>query len=351
MGRALEKTLAQKRMNRIYELLDENALLKLFQKELTPLFPDYGAVSRVTVKPYKKLIWETTYHVVIGFRVYFNNGQKERRVPIVCSAHSDEPRRNVYEALKYFEKTNFSGDGVDVPRPLFYSDYFRGTFYQEIEGENLLHYIKSNQRQEIESIILAAGKLFAKLHSLPTVGANINPQNALIKTVLPGVEVIFKEIADRYQDKYNNDLEKIYNYLMAAENRFRMKGQYDYVIHGDAHPENIIRTAPNRIGLIDFTDLCVGDFARDLGSFSQQLEYRIGGKLGDAVFATKMKDLFLSAYLEASNRDLTAELSERINIYYQWTAIRTATYWFLKFGHDENRANELLKKVKNNLGL
>lgn len=338
-------------MNRIYELFDENVLLKLFQKELSPLFPEYGAISRITIKPYKKLIWETTYHVVIGFRVYFNDGCKERRVSIVCSAHSNESRYNVYEALKYFEKTNFSGDGVDVPRPLFYSDYFRGTFYQEIEGENLLHYIKKNQRSEIEDIILATGKLFAKLHSLSISGANINPKNALIKTVLPGVAVIFKEIADRYQYKYNNDLEKIYNYLIAAENRFVAAGYHQYVIHGDAHPENIIYMAPNRIGLIDFTDLCVGDFARDLGAFSQQLEYRIDGKLGDAVFAVKMKDLFIKSYIEASGRDLTGELLERINVYYQWTSIRTATYWFLKFGHDENRASELLEKVKNNLGL
>jgi thiamine kinase-like enzyme len=114
-------------------------------------------------------------------------------------------------------------------------------------------------------------------------------------------------------------------------------------------PENIIKTGADRIGLIDFTDLCLSDFARDLGAFLQQLEYKIVMKIGDHKYAEKMKQLFLTSYLVAAGLELDANLQTRINLYYNWTAMRTSTYWFLKFGHNEERAEALLKKVKDNL--
>jgi len=83
----------------------------------------------------------------------------------------------------------------------------------------------------------------------------------------------------------------------------------------------------------------------------QQLEYKIVGKIGNAALAQQMKDLFLSSYLEASGQKLTPALEERLALYYNWTALRTAIYWFLKFGHDEKRASELLDSIKNNLGI
>ena len=64
-----------------------------------------------------------------------------------------------------------------------------------------------------------------------------------------------------------------------------------------------------------------------------------------------MKDLFLSVYLEEAGLKLTADLRERIDLYYNWTIIRTATYFFLKAGHNEERGRTLLEKVKSNLKL
>lgn len=340
-------------MNKILNLFDEAYVLTYFRKKILPFYPAFKEITRVEIKPYKKMVWETTYHVVIGFSVFFlGDKDVETKVPIVCSAHSDEPRENVYIALQYLWAKNFNGHGIDLPRPLFYSQEFNGTFYRAIKGENLLYYIKNKKRDMVEQIVGEAAGLFAKLHAL-AVGeeANFNPINSQIKTVIPGVEVIFQEMTARYGEKYCPSLKKIYSHFISEEEKFFNSGAPLKLIHGDAHPENVIKTVEGHIGLIDFTDLCLGDFARDLGAFMQQLEYKIITKIGDKEFAEKMKELFLNKYLEAAKIKMSEDLRARINLYYNWTAIRTSTFWFLKFGHDENRAAELLNIVKNNLNI
>lgn len=347
----MEKTLAENYMNKINSLFDEQFVKELFQQKVLPHYPAFVGVSRVVIEPYKELIWETTYHVVIGFNTYFLKATGEEvKIPIVCSAHSDEPRENVYLALKYLWAAGFPNDVIDIPDPLFYSDYFHGVFYRGLKGENLLYFIKNKDFATMEKIVVAAAELFARLHALPVgAAANFNPLNSRIQTVIPGTAVILREMAMRYNNKYNKDLAGIYDYFITAEEKFFNSGAPLVLIHGDAHPENIIRTAPNRIGLIDFTDLCLGDFTRDLGTFLQQLEYKIITKIGDAVYAEKIKKLFLNSYLTAAGRQLSADLQARINLYYNWTAIRTATFWFLKAGHNEENGEGLLKEVKKNM--
>ncbi|KKT13686.1 MAG: hypothetical protein UV95_C0001G0223 [Candidatus Falkowbacteria bacterium GW2011_GWF2_43_32] len=340
-------------MNKIKSLFDVEFVRDLFTREVLPLYPKFVAINRIKIKPYKNMIWETTYHVVIGFDVYFVKGDgRETKVPLVCSAHSSEPRQNVHLCLQYLWKQKFPNGAVNIPKPLFYSAHFNGTFYRAVKGNNLLYYIRKRKFSEVKKIIIAAAGLFARLHALPAnPEANFNFLNSRIKTVIPGTEFIFREMAERYQNKYNADLSEIYSFFIAAEEKFFLSRNSLTLIHGDAHPENIIRTGIGKIGLIDFTDFCLGDFARDLGTFLQQLEYKLDKKDELKFASAEMRKLFLDTYLAISGRSLTAELQARIDLYYNWMAMRTAIYWFLKFGHNEERAEELLKKVKNNLKL
>ncbi|MCX6794677.1 MAG: phosphotransferase [Candidatus Falkowbacteria bacterium] len=340
-------------MNKILRLFDEAYVVKLFRKEVLPHYPSFSDIKRVVIRPYKELVWETTYHVVISFTAYFAKADgTEDKIPIVCSAHSSEERENVYLALKYLWAAGFPSETIDIPDPLFYSPYFRGTFYRGLKGENLLSYIKNKDFATVEKIVIASARLFARLHALPgDARANFNPINSRIRTVVPGSENIIKEIASRFPDKYDLDLRRIYALFIEKEEAYFQGGGQLSLIHGDAHPENIIQTSANRVGLIDFTDLCLGDLARDLGSFSQQLEYKILRKASDAASARAMKKLFLDTYLAASGLTLTGDLQARIDLYYNWTAVRTATYWLLKFDHDENAAIGLIRQVKANLKL
>ncbi len=355
MGKPLEKTLAENYMNKILPLFDEKFALGYLKKKLLPLFPDFNDIKRIKIEPYKKMVWETTYHVVIGFKIYFLTPEgAEVKISIVCSAHSDEPRENVFVILGYLWKTGFSSaeNKIDLPRPLFYSKNFNGTFYLALEGENLLYYIKQKDVDSIERVVADSARLFAKLHSLPVGGGvNFNPASARIKTVVPGVETIFKEMENRYGDKYLSTVKEIYNCLISLEENFLSLGgsRNLRLIHGDAHPENIIKTGADRIGIIDFTDLCLADFARDLGTFIQQIEYKIVKKIGDYDLASRIKKLFLDSYFAETGIKFDDNLRARIDLYYNWTAMRTAVYWFLRFEHNETEAANLLDKIKENL--
>ncbi|HZJ41468.1 MAG TPA: aminoglycoside phosphotransferase family protein [Patescibacteria group bacterium] len=341
-------------MNKILQLFSEDYVIKLFKEQLLALYPQYQDIVGVEIRPYKEMIWTSTYHVVIGFKVSFIKPDKEKeKVLIVCSAHSNEERENVYQAMDFLWKNKFNRGHIDIPRPLFYSSYFQGTFYEGITGENLMYYIKNKDYPEIESMISLSAELFARLHDLPNVKeANFNPKNSRIKTVVPGVENILKEMEYRFDGKFSESFKKIYKYLIEKEENFlNVEGFKFSLIHGDAHTENVIHTGKGRVGLIDFTDLCLGDPARDIGTFMQQLEYKIGAKYGNPDYAKQMSDLFLSSYLEFSKQEDSVNLRERITLYYNWTAIRTAVYLFLK--HDSNPlgAEELLKKVMTDLNL
>lgn len=340
-------------MNKILHLLDEDFALDYLKNKILFLYPQFSEVVRVKIRPYKKLIWETTYHVVIGFDVQFKNLNNELSwVTLVCSAHSNEARENIYKALKYLWRQKFNDQNVILPRPLFFSKGFNGTFYEAIPGESLLHYIKQNNLLEIEKIIKSAARLFARLHDMPvSPEANFNPSNAHIKTVIPGVDNIFKNMEERYPERYSEDLRYFYDYFISQEEAYFATNPDLRLIHGDAHPENIIKTGAESIGLIDFTDLCLGDFARDLGTFIQQLEYKIITKIGDHDLASRMKKLFLSEYLLAANLLDSPELQRRIKLYYNWTAIRTATYLFLKFDPHQEQGDDLFKKTKKNINL
>ncbi len=340
-------------MNKILNLFDEDYVLKMFQTDLLPFYPQFSRVDKVIIRPYKKMVWTTTYHVVIGFDVYLAKADGRRtKIMVVCSAHSEEPRENVFQAMKYLWNHNFNQGYIDIPRPLFYSEYFHGTFYRGIVGENLLHYIAAKNHEEVEKLVPLAAELFARLHKVPAgAGANFNPINSRIKTVVPGVETTLKEISVRYQGKFDDDFLKIYQYLVEKEEKFMQTNLQLNLIHGDAHTENIIKTGEGRVGLIDFTDFCLGDFARDLGTFLQQMEYKIVVKNSDQAWADKMKTVFLDAYFAASGVRRSQQLDERIRLYYDWTAIRTSVFLFLKYNSDPKRAEELLQKVKQDLNI
>jgi len=335
-------------MNKILSLFDESYVRKLFIGKVLPLYPTFSGIEKIEIKPYKRMVWSSTYHVVISYVVYFIGPERssEKKI-IVCSAHSDEPRENVFKVLEYLHKHNFNQGNIDIPRPLFYSEHFRGTFYEGINGENLLYYIKKAQYSEVEEMLPLTAELFARLHKLPAAAsANFNPINARIRTVIPGVKNILREISLRYQGKFDRDFIKIYDHLIAQEEMFFKDHLNLNLIHGDAHTENIIKTGDGRVGIIDFTDFCLGDFARDLGTFLQQMEYKVITKLEDEGQAEKMKKIFLDAYFKVSDVRRDEQLEKRIRLYYDWTAIRTAVFLFLKHDSDPARASILLAKAK-----
>lgn len=335
-------------MNRINQLFDEKFVENFFKKRILPLYPDARDIVRIKIKPYKKLVWKTTYHVVLDFLVEFElKNSKRRKTHIVCSAHSSESRDLAFSVLQYLWKRRL-GKGVVLPRPLFYCDYFKGYFYRALSGKNLYNYILERNEEKIIDLTARSGVLFARLHKLSLKGSlpKLHLDNAKIATVIPGKERINNEFRNRYNEEKANNIIDQYNNCIAIEEEYLSSKPKLCLVHGDAHTENILRVSKNKVGLIDFSDFCLGDFARDVGTFIQQLAYKLEIKYTDQDFIKKMKNLFLNEYLKEANIELDENLQKRLDNYYNWTALRTAAYWLMKDKAEPERAEAIFNHLK-----
>ncbi|MFA6550920.1 MAG: aminoglycoside phosphotransferase family protein [Patescibacteria group bacterium] len=334
----------------IRQLYDEQFILKYLRKRILPLYSECKTIKKIKIKGIKNNIWENSYHVVVEYNVYFSTQTgKTKTLLIYCSAHSHEPRRNIYAALRFLWNAGFARGNLTIPHPLFYSQRFRGVFYRGLTGKNLYHFIKEKDLAEVRRLVILSARWFAKLHRLPTAGAkNFNRQNSLIETTVPGAKHWLKKIEERYPEDYGL-VYKIFSLLNRQEKTYLAAAKKRYLVHGDAHPENVIRVTKNKIGLIDFTDMCLGDFARDLGAFTQQLEYMAGKYFTEPEVIAELKQTFLNEYLSAAKLKLTEDLTQRIGTYYYWTALRTAVYLFVNQHHEPERARLLINKLKGEL--
>lgn len=334
-------------MNKANLLFDWDYFLKRYGKKIIKRIPEIKKIISAEIIPHKDNIWETTYHVVVEYKIKFEKKDETTVVlSIFCSAHSSEPRKNVYDSMKFLWSHGFNNnDGLIIPRPLFYSKFFRGTFYVGVAGADLYYFIREKKFKEIEAIVAKAAKLFAKLHSLPIKEAyNFNKDNSRIKTVKPGMKNVLEKIKNDFPEHYEK-FKKCYEKASQAEVEFLLANKKRWIVHGDAHPENIIKMAGSKLAIIDFTDICLSDFTRDLGSFSQQLDFKIMRRIGDAAYALKIKKLFFENYFKNAKIKADHGLEERIENYYNWTALRTSSFFLLKHNPEPERAFLLLNEI------
>jgi thiamine kinase-like enzyme len=332
--------------NIIYNLLDEEFILKFFNKRILPKYPDFTKIKKITIKPVKKHIWQTTYHVVIHYEVTFlDKNKKKYRLPIYTSAHSHEPRKIIHNVLVYLRDHDFSRGFLTIPNPLFYSNFYRAVFYRGVNGHNLLYYIKNKDVETSKRIVDKTAAWLAKLHALPAKHMpNFNESINRINTAIPGKKLVLEQVGERFPD-HLNAVKKIYEVLSERERKFLSSTSKRWLIHGDAHPENVIKMGRQKIAVIDYTDFCLADFARDLGSFLQQLEYMCFRKTDDRQFTDELKTLFLDKYLKYAKLKLSDGLVDRIKTYYNWTAFRTSLFFLLKHESDVQRTNELHAEI------
>lgn len=332
-------------MNIIYKLFDEKYVIDYFKINVLPCYKDVQDILKLKIRPYKKHIWQTTYHVVIDYQVLFKlKSGKTRETHIICSAHSNEARDLAFSTLKYLWQRRL-GKGIVFPRPLFYSTEFKGFFYRALQGKNLLQYILIKDKDNIADLVEKSGLMFALLHriNITKYKPTVNPKNNSIATVVPGINYLSQELKNRYNDNWYDKIVPRYLNCIKLEEEFLQSKAELSLIHGDAHTENIIKVSRQKIGLIDFADFAISDFARDVGTFLQQLDYKLDYRFAhDLAWQKEMKQLFLANYFKHSQFILTKDIQKRIDNYYKWTALRTAVYWLLKDKSDPQRAQAIL---------
>jgi len=336
-------------MNHILKILDKDYALALLKRKVLPQYPQFKGIKDLEIVPHKKYIWESTYHVVFELKTIFvDKAGGETILPIFCAAHSSEPRENVFRTLNFLWDHGFSGDFLTIPRPLFFSPYLKGVFYRGVPGHNLHYYMSQKDKAAIEMIVPQAARWFAKLHNISSLDDyDFNLKSGRIRTVVPGIDKILEEIETNHPE-YTSFYRGAYELFMSREEEFLDSTKKRWLIHGDAHPENIIRMSDEKLAVIDFSDTAPSDFARDLGCFLEQFEYMAQKENYASGYVEKIKKLFLDNYFADAKEELTPDVENRIQNYYYWTKLRTITY--LLVSGVINRDEAKMIKIRHMIG-
>jgi len=315
----------------ISTLFDSGAVRELIDSKN---IPQLSNLSGLSITPIKKKTDRDFYHLVIRY-----DSPALGEYPLFCSAHSEEDRGNAFRALMYV-KNNLPQDAADnTPTPLFYDESLRAFFYRGMDGDNLLELLEGST-DEVRTPLAQLGAWLADLHQLPaTQKQNFNEYNSAIKTVLPGPRHFLPKIQRKFPEHHER-VEKLFYAFVAYEEAV---SEPHSLIHGDLHPENvIINSAEGHISIIDYTDICIADPMRDLGSFMQQLSFMGLGKRSDEEIK-KMQDHFIAAYEQARKQELSESERKRILLYQAWTAFRSTVYFLTKEPPEEREARHTLE--------
>lgn len=334
-------------------LLDQNFLINLFQKKIPPKIIKNNKIDYIAIKIFKRKFGKTSfYHIVANYTLYFKN-KKVRPISIFCNANSKESRQGAFLALQYIWDNDFSSQKLGYPQPLFYNKRLRGMFYIGARGQNLYQYIidpevKFNQLKKMVSL---TGIWLAKLHSLPTDQAkNFNPIQSKIATVLPGPKHFLAIISKEHKKypSYYHQTKELFDKINALEKILTKKSE-KYIIHGDFHPENIIYDkGKGKLSVIDYTDCCLADFTRDLGTFQQQLGYMAKEYL-PARQIRQLQKIFIKSYLKTRKIKLSKADKNKFELYKAWTALRSAIFFLTVTMFDRSRADALFEESKSYL--
>lgn len=329
-------------------ILDPIKIGRLLNQRLAEVKPIISDIVVKQVELIKSNFHQDYYNLVAAYTLScLEDGQKKEMV-IYCSAHSSESRQQTMNNLRLLWLKKVPDNQFQANRPLFYEPGCRALFYVGLPGRNLYQCFEIGQEEKINDYLQLTAKWLSRLHRL-TLGMKDWPggQQQLIGQVVPGRLRALKRIEQNCL-QYHNRFIRLYDLLEKREASHWPKQEGLAMIHGDLHPENIVINDQGA-AIIDWADASLGDPARDLGSFIQQLIFMGQRHIPDQAYWQQAQALFLETYQQASGVRLTADWSARLETYYYFTAFRTAIYFVTKSGPEPERADGLLTEVEINL--
>jgi len=336
-------------MASIQDILNPIKVGQLFNQRKAEINPAITEIVVERVEIIKSNFHHEYYSLVAAYDLTAKQNGADIKLTIYCSAHSSESRRQTLDNLRLLWDKQIVNKQFLTNRPLFYDADCRGLFYVGLPGRNLYQYFKAGQLDQLNNYLRSTADWLARLHKL-TRGFRDWPDSRqqFIGQVVPGRQRALSKVQQNCPQEYSRFV-KLYDVLENRETEHWPSRNNLAIIHGDLHPENII-VNQQRAAIIDWADASLGDPARDLGSFIQQLAFMGQRHLPDAEYWRQAQEFFLEAYQAAIGEAMAANWLKRLETYYYFTAFRTAIYFVSKSGPEPERADGLLTEVEINLG-
>lgn len=314
-----------------------------------PSFARKHSLEGISVTPLKQIITRTVgegfHHLVARY-----DAPSFGEYPVFATAYSkgtaesdDQSREHAFKALSFLKRYGFKNRELFLPKPLFFDRELKAFFYQGMDGRNLRAILES-PATDISPYLEAVAQWLAELHRTPVAHAPHDLKDERIATTSPGPGFFERVIRERSPEHVAETV-RLFRELAREEEQLMKQRKERWVIHGDLHPENVIvNEKTGHVSVTDFTDVSLGGWTKDVGTFLQQLGFMsLGFRNSEQTVAEQRT--FLNAYVRASGRTLDSEARRRIALYRAWAALRSAIYFLTKKPIEKREAQTALAQA------
>ena len=268
----------------------------------------------------------TSFAVVIGCKVTWNDGAGSHRLKLFIGAASNDSKLRAYHNLNWLRAHGFDQGDLQVIKPIVYLQDLKALVYEASEGQTLYWHLKRRPSYEqLLGPLLLSARWLQKLHQItasdlpPTMSAN-NDQS-IIKSL--------RRAQEKYQSLSPEQGEKITSVLTAIHSFLPSHDTSTSLIYGDYHPENIIlhQLDTHRLIMIDLSDVTLGNPYRDVGTFVQQFDFMSQPWLLRPDI-NNLKRYFVEQYTGKDFAQIKTEHIRLINLYQAMTAVRSSVWLF-----------------------
>jgi aminoglycoside phosphotransferase (APT) family kinase protein len=189
--------------------------------------------------------------------------------------------RREFDNLAFVRSLGFTAAPFVVPKPLAMSDDVDWVLLEEYAGGVNLHHciwdaVVNGNTAPLDCSVVAAARFLRKLHDAASAGPVLprrNPHQYLHKLLaqLRGWGILGEE-----------EMRRLHGIGVEWATRSGLTEAPVTLIHGDATPEHLLWDEdPQRLGIIDFESLRLGDAAEDLGYLAAEIKHLFWSYTGD----------------------------------------------------------------------
>jgi tRNA A-37 threonylcarbamoyl transferase component Bud32 len=287
---------------------------------LSSILSMHLSINDLTIQPMRRRPGSRhvfSYKLVVGDQ----RTGKQKMVELVAKRDTTRAAGKAakeFEAMRLLWDAGFGQDRtLTIPQPLHHFADLQLIVQEKARGTRFRNFLGDDSHASVDHA-RKVGVWLAKLHNLPAASGQVCSY-ASEKTSLQ----MFVSAISASQPRLEPDL-RLYASMM--EQYFdSFKDVAATYVHGDFHPDHIF-VANDRVTVIDFERFCIGDPARDLGSFIAHVRTTAGLKRKSIEAANQQNKVFLHSYLSNVAEEQRIPIAARIAPFVGLSSIEAIYY-------------------------
>jgi len=291
-----------------------------FRARLGSMFSEHQSIANLTVHPMRR---RPGSRHVFSYKLHVEDKRTGKRYAIELIGKQDTTRA-AGKAAKEFEAMRLlwgAGFGQDhrfrIPQPLHLFADLRLIIQEKARGTKLRAFLGDANDTSLHHARMT-GLWLAKLHTMPVDSPQLCAYDDEKASLRMFIEALKKD-----QPQLESELRHCAEAVELALNSFQDVPATH--VHGDFHPDHVY-VAKNFVTVIDFERFCIGDPARDLGSFVAHMR-STAGCIGKAMETVNQEIMaFLESYFSGVTEQQGNSVAGRIAPYAALSSLEAIYY-------------------------